>query len=239
MRDARLAAESAAIILSVIIGFPRISLWDGNAEDMFVTFLEGIAFFQDLLHGIHILAGDGRAEPLCPLEHTDKGIRLVPACKLAERTEVILPENGRYNDLRLACGGQFGVHHDPCEPAVSVQKRVHLADHEHHVCSFGKGIVQGAIKIEAPDERTPDERMVDELGIARTVISVLKFAGVLGGAGDHQRPVTIAQYFQQLPGIFGCDGHFLPVGHDLVCTEHVVGVLVPRGQGLSGLDDPV
>src|SRR5690606_26436109 len=157
--------------------------------------------------------------------------------QLPERAEVVLAVHGRYDDLRLSGSGQLRIHHDPCEPAVPVQKGVHLTDHEHHVCGLGKWVFQCPVKLKTPHERTLHERVVNKFGITGPVVPVLELTGVLGRPGNHQCTVAITEYPEQLPGIFRCDGHFLPVADNLVGTEYVVGILVPCGQRLSGLDN--
>src|SRR5690606_12160532 len=122
------------------------------------------------------------------LEHPYKGVGLVPPGQLPECAEIVLPIHRRNNDLGLAGSDKFGVHHDPCQPAVAVQEGMHLADDEHHVGGLCKRIVQCAVKIKPTYECTPDERMVYKFGIARTVVPVLELAGVLCRSCGHQYP---------------------------------------------------
>lgn len=93
---------------------------------------------------------------------------------------------------------QFGIHHHPCNSAISVQKRVHFADNKHDVSRPGKGMLQYPVKIESLYKCAFHQVKIYKGSIACKVVTVYELAGIFLMPRTQLYFVSSRHYFQKI-----------------------------------------
>lgn len=107
-------------------------------EDLRVVVAKGVGLLERRPESVEVIGGQTGAERLQAFHRVDQDRRIAVAGEFSERADVVRPEDGRHQDLRLTGGGENGVEDYPRNPSVAIGEGVDLADGEHEEDGSGK-----------------------------------------------------------------------------------------------------